>query len=322
MTDERVLVIKLSALGDFIQATGPFKAIRAHHRDARITLLTTAPFAALGEACGWFDEVLVDHKPTWRQPGAWIALIRMIARRRFHRVYDLQHKDRQALLFAALRLIGQRPDWSGVARGASHRHVNPLRETLHTLEKTADQLRQAGISETPFTDLDWMKGDLDGFDLPERHVLLIPGAAVHRPEKRWPTDHYTALARALLARGLTPILLGGPAEVDDLASVARAVPGTVDLVGRTDLPQIASLARGAVCAVGNDTGPMHIVAAVGCPCLVLFGPASDPRLTAPRGPRAAVLEVPDLPALPPDQVLVALAERAGIAELASRTAAC
>jgi ADP-heptose:LPS heptosyltransferase len=53
----RILVIKLSALGDFIQASGPMKALRAHHPDAHITLLTTDPYVAMGQATGWFDEV-------------------------------------------------------------------------------------------------------------------------------------------------------------------------------------------------------------------------------------------------------------------------
>ena len=66
----RVLVIKLAALGDFVQAFGPFAAIRAHHPDAAITLLTTPPYAALARRSPWFDEVWTDGRPSWREPAA------------------------------------------------------------------------------------------------------------------------------------------------------------------------------------------------------------------------------------------------------------
>ena len=57
---ERILVIKHGALGDFILSTGPFMAIRSHHVNARVTLLTTPPYESLGLSCGWFDDVWVE----------------------------------------------------------------------------------------------------------------------------------------------------------------------------------------------------------------------------------------------------------------------
>ena len=84
----------------------------------------------------------------------------------------------------------------------------------------------------------------------------------------------------LAERGLTPVVLGTAPE----RPLARAIPGAIDLTGRTDLAQLTSLARGARIAIGNDTGPMHLIAAAGCPSVVLFSRDSDPALCAPRGP--------------------------------------
>ncbi len=117
----RILVIKLGALGDFVQAMGPAAAIRAHHADARITLLTTAPYAELARAAPYFDEVLIDERPGFLDPvGLW-RLRRRLRAGRFDRVYDLQTSDRSSFYH---RLMG-RPAWSGIARGASLRHANP-----------------------------------------------------------------------------------------------------------------------------------------------------------------------------------------------------
>ena len=81
-----------------------------------------------------------------------------------------------------------------------------------------------------------------------------------------------------------------------------AAPGGRDLAGRTSLAEIAVLARGAAAAVGNDTGPMHLIAAAGCPTLVLFSDASDPALCAPRGLEAQILHRPDLRDLAVEEV--------------------
>ena len=76
----RILVIKLGALGDFVQAMGPAAAIRAHHRDAEITLLTSAPFATLGRAAPYFDRVWIDERPALAPPLRAVALAAQAAR--------------------------------------------------------------------------------------------------------------------------------------------------------------------------------------------------------------------------------------------------
>src|SRR5688572_4110498 len=94
-----ILVIKLGALGDFIQALGPMKAIRSHHPQDRLTLLTTAPYASLARASGYFDSVVIDERPKWTQPQKWFSLRQKLNGGRFSRVYDLQNNDRTGLYF-------------------------------------------------------------------------------------------------------------------------------------------------------------------------------------------------------------------------------
>ena len=198
MTIRRVLVIKLGALGDFIQAMGPFAAIRAHHPAAHITLLTTRPFVAMAEACPWFDAVWVDDKPSLWQPAKLMDLRRNLRAGRFDRVYDLQTSDRSSSYF---RLMGKAPQWSGIAPGCSHPHANAHRDLMHTIERQREQLAMAGIKEVPPPDLSWVKSDLERFALPQPFVLLCPGGAAHRPGKRWPGERFAALAVWLAGGG-------------------------------------------------------------------------------------------------------------------------
>jgi len=290
---KRILVIKHGALGDFILAMGPFAAIRTHHPDAHITLLTTKPYAELAERSGWFDAVWNDERPRWHAPGAWLALRRRLRKGRFGRVYDLQTSDRSS---AYLRLFprGARPEWSGIAPSASHPHANPDRDAMHTVERQKEQLAMAGIAEVPPPDLSWLDADLSAFALPDRFVLLVPGGAPTRPAKRWPAERYAELAASLAADGVTPVILGTAAEAEAAAVIAAHCPEALNLLGRTGFAEIAALARRAEAAIGNDTGPMHLIAAAGCPSLVLFSSESDPALCAPRGPMIRVLRKENL----------------------------
>ena len=100
---QRILVIKLSALGDIVQALGPMAAIRRHHAGAHVTALTTDPYVALLRSSPYFDDVWLDARPPlWHVPG-WLALRHRLRTGRFDRVYDLQTSDRSGFYF---RLLG------------------------------------------------------------------------------------------------------------------------------------------------------------------------------------------------------------------------
>lgn len=294
---KRILVIKLGALGDFVLAMGPFAAIRAAHPDAHISLLTTPPFVALGEACGYFDQVLPFGRPRRRDIGGFCRLVRFL-RGGFDRVYDLQTSSRSSFY----RRFARSPDWSGIARGCSHPHANPRRDFMHTLDRQAEQLAMAGITQTPPPDLSWANADIARFNLPAKYALLVPGGSAHRPAKRWPASCYGELAARLAAQGITPIILGAGIEATLADEIEAACPDAVSFVDRTDFIDIICLARNATYAVGNDTGPIHLAAAAGCCTLVLFSNESNPALCAPRGTNVTILQRETLELLRVDEV--------------------
>ncbi|MDF1748154.1 MAG: glycosyltransferase family 9 protein [Alphaproteobacteria bacterium] len=295
----RVLVIKLGALGDFVQAMGPFQAIRAALPDAQITLLTTQPFVELAMHSGWFDQVWTDRRP--RSISGYWALRRQLLSGRFDMIFDLQTSDRSGNYWRML--WPRRPLISGIVAGATHPHNNPNRNIMHTLERQRDQLAMAGISTVPGPKVDWMQGDIDGLGLPDRFGVIVPGGSAHRPDKRWPAECFAALAQAWVQSGLTPVIIGTKADADWTDVVAAACPQAIDLTGKTELFQLASLCRRADIAVGNDTGPMHLAAVAGCPCLVLYSKASNPALCAQKGPSVRLLQVDDLNDLSVESVL-------------------
>jgi len=298
------LVIKLGALGDFIHAFHGFAAIRAHHPNSHITLLTTAPFCAMAAASPWFDEVRVDERPRWWDlPGMQRT---QHALRGFDFVYDLQTSARSGRYY---RRAG-RPPWSGIARGSSHPHANPDRDSMHTLERQREQLHHAGIDHFPPPERDWMvqRGIRHGLTAP--YALLVPGGAGAGAPKRWPSTRYAELARRLTGQ-VTVAIIGGEAEAEAARVILQACPTAIDLTGRTTIEDIAALASGAALVVGNDTGPLQVAAAFGAPALVLMSAVTVREQAAPRGPQgewASVIQVADLNTLPVARVVDAALE--------------
>lgn len=286
---EKILVIKLSALGDFILALGAMEAIRRHHPAAHITLLTTRPFVDMATRSGYFNDVWVDERPRFYSAVRWLKLARRLNKGRFDRVYDLQLNNRTKIYY---RLFSKKPEWSGLVRGHALFYPNRQWRQMHAFDRHREMLKLAGI-DVALPDISWMESDVSTFNVPKPYVLLIPGSAPQHPEKRWSALRYGALARKLMLQGYETAVLGTNAEADVIDRIKKSCPSAHDLSGRTSLYDIATLARGAVAAVGNDTGPTHLVSLAGCPTVVLFSAASNPALSAPVGD-VGIIQADDL----------------------------
>ncbi|MGH7111178.1 MAG: glycosyltransferase family 9 protein [Stellaceae bacterium] len=283
---------------------GAFRTIRIHHAADHLAVLTTRPFVKLLAASGYFDDVLIDDRlKPWQFPGWW-RLIRLLRRRRFDRVYDLQRNQRTRVMYTILA-SGRGVEWSGVFPGCSHYVQDDRSVRRHIVDKLAEQLSAAGIAEMLAPDISWLTGDVARFDLPRRYALIVPGSAPHRPEKRARADCFVGIGFHLLDADIVPIVLGTGREREQIDRIRAGCPNAIDLSDRTSFGDIAELARGAVGAIGNDTGAMHLIATAGCASLVLFSAASDPLQIAPRGRRVRIVQRETLSTLSADQVIEA-----------------
>jgi ADP-heptose:LPS heptosyltransferase len=284
---KRILIIKHGALGDVVLATGPFAAIRKHHHGDHITLLTTPSFVDLLGKSGYFDDIWIDTRPKLYSIHSFLGLLTRIRRSHFTRIYDLQTSERTLWYW---RFLGKnRPEWVGIAPGCSHQHNTPERTSLHTVERQKQQLAVAGIAPIPAPDVSWLATDISTFSLPERFILIAAGGSSHRPGKRWPASRYGELCEWLVTKGVTPVLIGTTTEAAVLSTIESICPSVINLMGKTGFAEIAEMARGALLAIGNDTGPMHLISTSGCPSLVLFSQLSNPTLCSPRGKDITVL---------------------------------
>jgi lipopolysaccharide heptosyltransferase I len=295
----RILIIKPSAIGDVVHALPVLNLLRRHWPAAKIDWLVTPACAGLLEGHPQLDEVVLFNRrhygPGWYKPAiAWefIRWTYQLRRRRYDLVIDLQGLFRSGWLAwatGAPRRIGFANAREGGWIFYTQRiHAGTVDQ--HAVERYLKLAQALGCSTGPIefhlavSDADHQAASvlLEG---EEPFAVLLPGT--NWPTKRWPIEHFAALVGPLRERfGLRAIVAGGPDE----SQLAQQIPGAVNLAGRTTLGQLTALLQRADLIIANDSGPMHIAAALGRPLVSLFGP-TNPVRTGPFNRADSVLRI-------------------------------
>jgi ADP-heptose:LPS heptosyltransferase len=288
----KILIIKLGALGDMVQAASAFAALRKFHKKDHLTLLTTAPYQELSKRMGYFDQILLDERVKLFQLNKLFKFAKALKSQGFQKVYDLQNVDRSQLYSY---LMGKESEW-----------IAPVKKdkSLHPQERFERLFFTIGI---PFeSDLNLAHlAEANDFSIKEPYVLLIPGASLaHGGRKRWPEEKYAALASFLAEKGIQSVVIGGASE--KFTPIKSKVPKILDLCGKTTFYQIIGLAQNALCAVGNDTGPTLLAASGGCKTLTFYASCNPPSLGGARGASHIGLYQPHLKDLDVDTVIKAV----------------
>jgi lipopolysaccharide heptosyltransferase I len=299
----RIALIKPSALGDIIHSLPVLTALRRRYPAAHITWVVNRGYEPLLRGHPDLDDTLpFDRSPSRTGPletalryGRFLGRLR---RRRFDLVIDLQGLLRSGLMTAA----------SGA----------PRRVGLSTAREGAcwfytDVVPVADVNAVHAVDRYWLVAEALGVgDGPKRFHVPVPEAARHwalatlhdRPRpwlvfgvgsrwmtKRWPPEHFAELARRARQRfGGTVVFVGSPEEAHlSQETAARLAGETVDLTGQTTLPQLAALLGQADVMVANDTGPLHLAAALGRPVVAPYT-CTRVLLNGPYGAEAGAVE--------------------------------
>jgi len=335
----RVALVKLSSLGDVVHALPLAATLRAARPAARLTWIVERREAAILREHPALDEVIVVDTRGWRRaPSAGAlaaalrdvrALRRRLAAARFDVAIDAQGLIKSGLLLAATRARVRVGFARAVAREPlsalfATTHVTPPPAAAHVVDQYLTLLGALGItdrrhefrlpsSSSAETRVDeWLAAA--GIKPRRRLAILNPGAG--RADKRWPIGQFATLARRLVDDGGAQVVITwGPGEEDlarGVAGAAAAVGTGVTLAPPTDLDTLLALLRRASVVVAGDTGPLHLAAALGTPCVGLFGPTSPVR-NGPYGDAHRALTSADrrMASLAAEAVLPVVLERLG-----------
>lgn len=297
----RLLLIKPSSLGDIVHALPTFQALRRRFPDAEISWLVKTQWAGMLERVEGLDRI-------WRvgpSLSEWLSVIGRLRRYGFDLVIDLQGLFRSGAA-AWLTGCGTRIGFANAREGSplcyTHRIAVPSPE-VHAVDRYLSVAHALGcIPAAPVFPVAPSEADREVVRTLVSRAGIVRGdrwVAMHVSArwatKRWPLEAFTMVAQRLRREGVPVALIGSAGDQADARHVAER-SGAVDLSGQTSLSVLPALLQAAACLVTNDSGPMHVAAAMGTPVVAVFGPTSAVR-TGPYGARHRVLSVP-LPCRP------------------------
>jgi lipopolysaccharide heptosyltransferase I len=313
----RFLIIRLSAIGDVINTLPSVSLLRRHAADSQIVFAVEDRAKDVVVGHPDVNQVVVFPRKRWktmirsfdlRVLGEFFRYVRRIRSFGFEIALDFQGNLKGALH----SFFSGAPRRIGFAKGHvyegnhlfSTERVVPDRP--HRVEKFASLLRPVGIEPK---DLRYRLPPIPPFKHPRTYAVIHPGTSDHGPEKRWPKERFAELARRLNRElELDVIVTWGPGERELAESVSAILaPATRSLM------ELAGIIQGARLFVSADTGPMHLAAACGTPCIALFGP-KDPAVYRPYGEGHTVIYRPEgMAQITVDEVFKAAAEKLGAA---------
>ena len=299
LSARRILLIKPSALGDVVHTLPVLSALRRRFPHAHIAWLVNRAYEPLLAGHPDLDATIAFDRAATR--GGWLkaaraslALAGSLRKERFDLVVDLQGLLRSGVMSLASG-AGRRVGLGCSREGARWFHTDviasPPRRSVHAVDRlwcAAEALGAGGQAKrflVPIapTAAAWASEQL----APCPRPWLMIGAGARWQTKRWPPEHFAALARrAQSVFGGSVVFVGGPDESLLAQAIRRQLTGpALDLTGRTSLPQLAAVLARADVMVANDTGPLHLAAALGravvapytCTQVALTGPYDQAR---------------------------------------------
>lgn len=289
----RVLIVKLSSLGDLFHALPAVHAVR-EGLDAEIDWVAQTPYVELVRR--FSDVRRVIAFPRRGAAAARLRFLRELRQEKYELVLDMQGLLKSALAARLARgdlRIGPSYHREG-SRLFYDQVAGPHRPQRHAVEQALDMARHLGLAPGPVQ-------FPTAFEAPRvagppPRIALVPCS--RWATKNWPLDRFAEVGRGLRdSVGGELRIIGGPEDEAACGHLAAAVPGAINTCGKTSLPEMAGLLGAMDLVISVDTGPMHVAAAQGVPVLAIFG-ATDPVRTGPYGHGHHVLHTHDLDCRP------------------------
>lgn len=299
----RLVILAPNWLGDAVMALPAIADVRRVEKSAHLTVAarrSIAPLFALVPAID--DTVVLGHRARVSRVSTWSSIGNELASKGFDTALLLPNSIHAALVVSRAGISerwGYKTAWRGplltraVDPPSGLHQVEYYQQLVHALGfpngpveprlEVGDQLRARAAAV--LEDAGWRAG---------APLAALGVGAAYGGAKRWPPRSFGELSDALATDGVQPVLIGSPgdsAAASEVLAAARERRAVMNLTGRTDLAMLAGVLSHCRALITNDSGAMHVGAALGLPVTALFGP-TDERITRPMGDGHSVLSNP------------------------------
>ncbi len=299
---QNILVVRTDRIGDVVLTTAALRALRQKFPEAKISVLLSPATRDLVEGNPDVDAVLVDDRARVHKGMGYLRLIREIRRRHFDLAVIYHTKKRTNFLCWAAGIpvrMGYKDKKFGFLLNVPLPDDRPLGRK-HEVHYCLEVLKSLGVTDSPVTlhvpvqpdNEAWVKNWMGRCGISQAQNLIAVSPSASCPTRRWPVNRFIELIRGLQGRFKASfVIVGGPEGAPLAEEIQRAFSGPVyNLAGKTTLGQLVSLLKRCNLLVSNDSGPVHVAAALGTPVVSIFTrnqPGINPERWKPLGEKSA-----------------------------------
>ncbi|MEW5951709.1 MAG: lipopolysaccharide heptosyltransferase II [Elusimicrobiota bacterium] len=285
------LLIQTAFLGDSLLSLPLVKAIKENFPNSKLTVLIRAENKQVFSGISEIDEIIEDNKKSAPKISEFTRLLKELKKRHFDAAL-IPHRSFRSALLASLAGIPKRIGFNFGFWSFLFTDAQPFGWPMHDAERNMMLLSALKVLSKPsFPDFEQKE------ELPEE-IKKIPLKIAINPSsvwetKRWPKEYFVSLIKKIKESYKIPCLItGGKAEEEYNLEIEKSLPEgyCINLTGKTGLSSLVSLIKNCDLFVTNDSGPMHIAAALGTPLIAIFGPTTKELGFFPYSKQAVVLE--------------------------------
>jgi len=277
----KILVIKHGSLGDIISATSVLKDIRDYYLEDELTIITTKKFKNFFLNSPLVNNVIVDDRK-----GFFISLviIKKIIKLKPFLIIDLQNSNRTSIYAFFIRFFSK-IKINGSGFFSTERYIDNYSSLPSVIDGLSNQIEKLGIKTRRKPFLDWLLDNSIDWKIinNKKFIIINPGCSLNNQQKKWSEKKFSEICSYLNSKKILPIIIGSKDDEKTINKILEYEKNVLNLCNKSPLNIIYQIAKKAMGAISNDTGPAHLISASGCKIHLILSSFSNINTVLPKG---------------------------------------
>ncbi len=297
---KKILIIKHGSLGDVINSTSIITAIREKFLKSQIEILTSDPYYSFFNKMNQSFKIHIDNRNSLLQS---VKLLFFLNKKKYDLIIDLQNSNRTKYYALFLKTF------SNVLVNGTHiysdfKYDYNKFDPPSVVEGLANQVKLLEVKPVLQPNLNFLefsyKNNLDFLN--KDFFIINPGCSNKNSYKKWSAENFSIICKHLISNNILPVLIGTESDKESIEIIEHNVPGSINLLNKSPLGVILILAKNALGALSNDTGPAHLIASTNCKLHLVLSSRSNIRTVIPQSDNVTFDQSDDINDIKPEDV--------------------
>jgi len=296
----KILIIKHGSLGDVINATSVITAVREKFINTKIDILTSTSYAQFFKKMDKSYQIHIDNRNGFLKS---LKLLFFLNKKKYDLIIDLQNSNRTKYYALFLKTFSKLLI-NGTHMYADFKYQYNKSDPPSVVDGLVNQIKLLGIDAVSRPNLNFLEFKLNNLDFLDKDFFIInPGCSNKNNYKKWSAQNYSIICKHLISNKILPVLIGTESDRESIEIIKKNAPDSIDLLNKSPLEVVFILAKNALGALSNDTGPAHLIASTNCKLHLVLSTRSNVKTVIPQSDNVTFNQADDINNIKTEDVL-------------------